>query len=163
MLLCVLCVVAIVVDVVASTEVHSCPPSSTSQRGLQLLFPKLALYLSDLDRYSGLADDRSACVFASEVAVLLKKDRVDGGDPASFRFSFVLPAKLIPSFKARDLNSSIPRGFVGNLCGSFKVLLRAVLVVACAGVGLAAPCRHVFFLVVLPLLASDLFQVAVIV
>lgn len=127
------------------------------------LFPELALHVSDLDRYSGLADDRSACVFASEVAVLLKKDRVDSGDPASFRFSFVLPAKLIPSFKVRDLSSSIPRGFVGNLYGSFKVLLHAVLVVACAGVGLAAPCRHVFFLVVLPLLASDLFQVAVIV
>eukprot|EP00752_Nemacystus_decipiens_P018177 g16307.t1 len=52
-----------------------------------------------IPRYSGLADDRSACVFASEVAVLLKKDRVASGDPASFRFSLVLPEKLIPSFK----------------------------------------------------------------
>ncbi|CAN0027265.1 unnamed protein product, partial [Ectocarpus fasciculatus] len=52
-------------------------------------------------RYSGLTDDRTACVFASEVAVLLKKERVDGGGrhPASFRFSFVLPENLTPTFR----------------------------------------------------------------
>ncbi|CAM9244924.1 unnamed protein product [Ectocarpus sp. 12 AP-2014] len=51
-------------------------------------------------RYSGLTDDRSACVFASEIAVLLKKERVDGGThPASFRFSFVLPENLTPTFR----------------------------------------------------------------
>lgn len=50
-------------------------------------------------RYSGLDDDRSACVFASEVAVLVKKERVDREDPASFSFSFVLPETLTPTFR----------------------------------------------------------------
>ncbi|CAB1111694.1 unnamed protein product [Ectocarpus sp. CCAP 1310/34] len=53
-----------------------------------------------IPRYSGLTDDRSACVFASEVAVLLKQERVDGGrHPTSFRFSFVLPENLTPTFR----------------------------------------------------------------
>ncbi|CAM9853242.1 unnamed protein product, partial [Scytosiphon promiscuus] len=52
-----------------------------------------------IPRYSGLADDKSACVFASEVAILLEKDRVDREDPPSFRFSFVLPDKLTPTFR----------------------------------------------------------------
>ncbi|CAM9687147.1 unnamed protein product, partial [Laminaria digitata] len=50
-------------------------------------------------RYSGLDDDRSACVFASEVAVLVKKERVDREEPASFSFSFVLPETLTPTFR----------------------------------------------------------------
>ncbi|CAM9268617.1 unnamed protein product [Pylaiella littoralis] len=52
-----------------------------------------------IPRYSGLTDDKSACVFASEVAVLLKEDSVERGDPASFRFSLVLPDKLTPTFR----------------------------------------------------------------
>lgn len=50
-------------------------------------------------RYTGLDDDSSACVFASEVAVLLKKERVDQQEPASFSFNLELPHKLTPTFR----------------------------------------------------------------
>ena len=50
-------------------------------------------------RYSGLDDNSSACVFASELAVLLEKEQVVQGEPASFSFSLVLPEKLTPTFR----------------------------------------------------------------
>lgn len=53
------------------------------------------------NRYKGLDDDNSACVFASETAVVLRKERLFQEQPASFSFSLVLPDKLTPTFRVR--------------------------------------------------------------
>lgn len=54
-------------------------------------------------RYKGLDDENSACVFASEVAVVLRKERLFQEEPASFSFSVVLPDKLTPTFRVSKL------------------------------------------------------------
>lgn len=88
------------------------------------------------------------------MAVLLKKDRVESGDSASFRFSFVLPEKLIPSFKVR--HNSIPRAGGGILEGLYFVACvvacwSAVLLLVVVKVWVWQPARPVLFsVVVLP-------------
>ncbi|CAM9197351.1 unnamed protein product [Ascophyllum nodosum] len=69
----------------------------TPRRKLTVFAPLVPVLLPR--RYSGLDDNSSACVFASELAVLLEKEQVVQGEPASFSFSLVLPEKLTPTFR----------------------------------------------------------------
>ncbi|CAM9652461.1 unnamed protein product, partial [Choristocarpus tenellus] len=56
----------------------------------------------NLPRYnSNVADANSACVFFTNAALVLKKERLTKEESLSFSFSLTLPLGLPPSFKVR--------------------------------------------------------------